>query len=200
MRFTSETGTAAGVRRVEAVSGRGAERILRSESDLIVSLSGLLNTDQDRLADRIEQLLERNRELERDLSASRQESAGSVVEDLISSAVSVGDVRVVTGTIEAGDMDTFRSTADRLREGLKHQGVGVIGAALGGKASLIAVVTDDLISRGVHAGSIVSDVARFVGGGGGGKPHLAQAGGKDPEKIPDALSHVPDIVRGMVEG
>ena len=65
---------------------------------------------------------------------------------------------------------------------------------------MISVVTDDLVSRGIHAGKIVRDVARFVDGGGGGKPHLAQAGGKDPSKIPEALSHVPDIVRGMLDG
>ena len=200
MRFTSETGTAAGVRRIEAISGRGTERLFRAESDLIASLSELLGADPERLAGRVEQLLERNKELERELSTTRQESAGSAVDDLIAAAVSVGGITVATGTIEAGDMDTFRSTADKLRDGLKHQGVGVIGTSLSGKASLIAVVTDDLISRGVHAGHIVRDVARFVDGGGGGKPHLAQAGGKNPGKIPDALSHVPDIVRGMVEG
>ena len=130
----------------------------------------------------------------------RQESAGSAVDDLISSAKMLGDIRIATGVVEAADMDTFRSTADKLRDGLKHQGVGVIGASLSGKASLIVVVTDDLITRGVHAGNIVRDVAKFVDGGGGGKPHLAQAGGKDPDRIPDALSHVPEIVNGMVEG
>lgn len=200
MRFTTETGTAAGVRRVEAVSGRGAESLFRSESELLASLSGLLGTDAGRLADRVEQLLERNRELERELASARQASAGSAVDDLIASAEAIDDVRVVTGAVDAADMDTFRSTADKLRDGLKQGGVGVIGASLSGKASLIAVVTDDLISRGVHAGNIVREVAKFVDGGGGGKPHLAQAGGKDPEKIPEALTHVPGIVRGMLEG
>jgi alanyl-tRNA synthetase len=200
MRFTSETGTAAGVRRVEAVSGRGAEQFFRSESVLVGTLSNLLGADRDRLGERVEQLLDRNKELERELSSVRQESAGTAVDDLIGSAQTLGDIRIVTGAVEAGDMDTFRSTADKLRDGLKSQGVGVIGASLAGKASLIVVVTDDLIARGVHAGNIVRDVAKFVNGGGGGKPHLAQAGGKDPDKIPDALSHVPEIVKGMVEG
>jgi len=200
MRFTTETGTAAGVRRVEAVSGRGAEALSQSESELVGSLMTLVGADRERLAARVEQLIERNKELERELSSVRRESAGSAVDDLLSGAQMLGDIRIATGTVEAGDMESFRGTADKLREGLKQQGVGVIGASLGGKASLIAVVTDDLISRGVHAGNIIRDVAKVVGGGGGGKPHLAQAGGKDPDKIPDALTHVPDIVRGMVEG
>ena len=200
MRFTGETGTAAGVRRIEAVCGRGAEQLFRSESALIASLADLVAVEPERLSGRIEQLLERNKELEKELSSARQESAGSTIDDLISDATSVGDIRIVTGAVDVGDMDTFRSTADKLRDDLKQLGVGVIGASLSGKASLIAVVTDDLISRGVHAGNIVRNVARFVDGGGGGKPHLAQAGGKDPEKIPEALSHVSDIVQGMVEG
>jgi alanyl-tRNA synthetase len=79
-------------------------------------------------------------------------------------------------------------------------GVGVIGANLDGKASVIAVVTDDLISRGIQAGNIVKAVAQLVGGGGGGRPHLAQAGGKFPEKISEALAQVPEIVRAQLEG
>ena len=110
-------------------------------------------------------------------------------------AVEVGGVRVATGTIAAADMDAFRSAGDQLRDALKATGVGVIGAALNGKASLITVVTDDMVGRGFHAGEIVKEVARYVEGGGGGKPHLAQAGGKDPDRIPEALSKVPDIVR-----
>jgi len=200
MRFTSETGTAAGVRRVEAVSGGSAEDLFRSETDLIGELSGMLGGERERILDRVHQLLERNKELEREVSTVRQASAGSVVDELIASATSVGDIRIVTGAVEAADMDTFRNAADQLRDNLKTLGVGVIGASLNGKASLISVVTDDLVTRGIHAGNIVRDVAKFVDGGGGGKPHLAQAGGKDPEKIPEALSHVPDIVRSMIGG
>jgi alanyl-tRNA synthetase len=200
VRFTSETGTAAGVRRLEAVSGRGAEQLVKGESSLIATLSTLLGTDQERLTGRVEHLVERNKELEREVASVRKKSAGSVVDGLISNATALGEIRITTGAVDVADMDSFRSMADKLREGLKDQGVGVIGASLSGKASLIAVVTDDLISRGVHAGNIVRDVAKVVGGGGGGKPHLAQAGGKDPERIPDALSKVADIVRGMVEG
>jgi alanyl-tRNA synthetase len=200
MRFTSETGTAAGVRRVEAVSGRGAEQLFRSETELVGSLAALVGAERERLTDRIQQLIERNKELELEVSTVRQASAGSAVDDLIAAAVNVGDVRIATGAVKAADMDAFRNAADMLLDSLKNLGVGVIGTDLNGKASLISVVTDDLVLRGVHAGNIVRDVARFVDGGGGGKPHLAQAGGKDPKKIPEALSHVPNIVRGMLEG
>ena len=89
---------------------------------------------------------------------------------------------------------------DGLRDALGTEGVGVIGANLNGKASLLAVVTDDLIGRGVQAGNVVKAIAQIVGGGGGGRPHLAQAGGKFPEKIGEALARVPDIIRAQVGG
>ena len=198
MRFTAETASAAGVRRIEAVSGRGAEEANRADQDLLTEIEGALGVDRGRVSDRLTQLLEQNREYERELRALRRDSAGDAMGDLVNGAVDVGGVRVATGTVEAADMDAFRSAGDQLRDALKATGVGVIGAALNGKASLITVVTDDMVSRGFHAGEIVKEVAQYVEGGGGGKPHLAQAGGKDPDRIPEALSKVPEIVRGKL--
>ncbi|MBK37135.1 MAG: alanine--tRNA ligase [Gemmatimonadetes bacterium] len=194
-RFTAETASAAGVRRIEAISGRGAEDATRADRDLLTEIEDALGVDRARLSERLAQLLEQNREYERELQALRRDSAGDAMGDLVTGAVEVGGVRVATGTIAAADMDAFRSAGDQLRDALKATGVGVIGAALNGKASLITVVTDDMVGRGFHAGEIVKEVARYVEGGGGGKPHLAQAGGKDPDRIPEALSKVPDIVR-----
>jgi alanyl-tRNA synthetase len=107
---------------------------------------------------------------------------------------------VAAGVVAPADMNAFRTTADSLRDTLGSAGVGVIGAALGGKASVITVVTDDLVKRGLHAGDIVKEVARLVGGSGGGKPHLAQAGGKDPDRLAAALGRVPEIVRVKLGG
>jgi alanyl-tRNA synthetase len=198
MRFTSETASAAGVRRIEAVSGRGAEDASRADQGLLAEIEDALGVDRARVSDRLAQLLEQNRDYERELQVLRRSSSGDAMGDLVSGAVDVEGVRVATGTIAAADMDAFRSAGDQLRDALKATGVGVIGAALNGKASLITVVTDDMVSRGIHAGEIVKEVARYVDGGGGGKPHLAQAGGKDPDRIPEALSKVPEIVRGKL--
>ncbi len=195
----TETGTAAGVRRIEALTGRGAEEALRRERATLSELEGLLDAQAADLSGRVSDLLSRNRELERELQALRRQMAGSAMDDLVHGALEVDGTRVVAAQVETADMAAFRDMADGLREAL-GSGVGVLGANLNGKASLIAVVSDDLIGRGIQAGMVVKEVARVVGGGGGGKPHMAQAGGKHPEKMNEALALVPEIVRAQLGG
>ena len=198
--LTQETGTAAGVRRIEAVTGPGAEALVREQKKILVDLSSQLNAPTSELSDKVAHLIAHNRELEREVQSLRREQAGSEMDMLVNSAVNVNGVRVVVAEVSPPDMDGFRTMGDGLRDALGTEGVGVIGADLNGKASLLAVVTDDLIGRGVQAGNVVKAIAQIVGGGGGGRPHLAQAGGKFPEKIGEALARVPDIIRAQVEG
>ena len=198
--LTQETGTAAGVRRIEAVTGPGAEALVRAQKKILADLSSQLGASTSELSDKVAYLIAHNRELEREVQSLRREQAGSEMDMLVSSAVNVNGVRVVTAEVSPPDMDGFRTMGDGLRDALGTEGVGVIGANLNGKASLLAVVTDDLIGQGVQAGNIVKAIAQIVGGGGGGRPHLAQAGGKFSEKIGEALARVPDIIRAQVEG
>ncbi len=199
LQLTAETGTAAGVRRIEALTGREAERLLRRERKTLSELERLMNAPVPDLPEKVSDLISRNRELERELHGLRRDQAGSEMEDLVHRAFEVEGVRVVAAKAEPQDMEGFREMADRLRDGL-GTGVGVLGATMNGKANLIAVVTDDLVKRGVEAGAVLKDVAKIVGGGGGGKPHLAQAGGKHPERMDEALAAVKDIVRSHLEG
>ena len=198
--LTQETGTAAGVRRIEAVTGPGAEALVREQKKILADLSSQLSASTSELSDKVAHLIAHNRELERELQSLRREQAGSEMDMLVSSALNVNGVRVVAAEVSPPDMDGFRTMGDGLRDALGTEGVGVIGANLNGKASLLAVVTDDLIGRGVQAGNVVKAIAQIVGGGGGGRPHLAQAGGKFPEKIGEALARVPDIIRAQVGG
>ena len=198
--LTQETGTAAGVRRIEAVTGPGAEALVREQKKILADLASQLSAPTSELSDKVAHLIAHNRELERELQSLRREQAGSEMDMLVSSALNVNGLRVVTAEVSPPDMDGFRTMGDGLRDALGTGGVGVIGANLNGKASLLAVVTDDLIGRGVQAGNVVKAIAQIVGGGGGGRPHLAQAGGKFPEKIGEALARVPDIIRAQVEG
>ena len=198
--LTQETGTAAGVRRIEAVTGPGAEALVREEKRILADLSSQLSASTSELSDKVANLIAHNRELERELQSLRRERAGSEMDMLVSSALNVNGLRVVAAEVSPPDMDGFRTMGDGLRDALGTGGVGVIGANLNGKASLLAVVTDDLIDRGVQAGNVVKAIAQIVGGGGGGRPHLAQAGGKFPEKIGEALARVPDIIRAQVGG
>ena len=198
--LTQETGTAAGVRRIEAVTGPGAEALVREQKKILVDLASQLSAPTSELSDKVAHLIAHNRDLERELQSLRREQAGSEMDMLVSSALNVNGLRVVAAEVSPPDMDGFRTMGDGLRDALGTGGVGVIGANLNGKASLLAVVTDDLIGRGVQAGNVVKAIAQIVGGGGGGRPHLAQAGGKFPEKIGEALARVPDIIRAQVEG
>ena len=199
LELTAETGIAAGVRRMEAVTGAGVEALIRKQRSTLAELEEMLSVEAGALPDRVNRLISRSKELERTVQSIRSASAGEQMRDLAVAAVDVDGVRVVATAVQPADMEAFREMGDRLRETL-GSGVGVLGAALNGKASLIAVVTDDLIRRGVMAGNIVKAVAELVGGGGGGRPHLAQAGGRHPEKMSDALGQVPRIVRLQLEG
>ncbi|MBT5832850.1 MAG: alanine--tRNA ligase [Candidatus Latescibacteria bacterium] len=196
---TQETGTAAGVRRIEAVTGLVAEGRVRAQRDVLADLEVQLSAQVNELPEKVSLLLTQNKALERELQALRREQAGSEMDELVHSAQDVNGLRVVAADVSPSDMDDFRDMGDGLRNAL-GSGVGVIGATLDGKASIIAVVTDDLISRGIQAGTVVKAVAQLVGGGGGGRPHMAQAGGKFPEKIGEALAQVPSIVRAQLEG
>ena len=198
--LTQETGTAAGVRRIEAVTGSGAEALVRDQRKILADLSSQLNASTPELSDKVAHLIAHNRELERELQSLRQAQAGSEMDMLVSRAINVNGVRVVAAEVSPSNMEGFRTMGDGLRDALGTEGVGVIGANLNGKASLLAVVTDDLIGQGVQAGNVVKAIAQIVGGGGGGRPHLAQAGGKFPEKIGEALARVPDIIRAQVGG
>ena len=195
----SESGIAAGVRRSEALTGEGAERAARQRRQVLAELGTRLNAAPEELADKIEALLGRNRQLERNLDELRRRVAALETSDLSNGAREVEGVTVVARRTEAEDVPSLRAMADGLRESL-GSGVGVLGADIGGKVSFIAVVTDDLIKgRGLKAGDIVRGVAQLAGGSGGGKPHLAQAGGRDPGKLDEALAQVAHIVEQQLK-
>ena len=192
--LVAESGIAAGVRRSEALTGAGAERVAHQRRQVLADLGARLNAAPEALADKIEALLGRNRQLERTLDELRRRVAALETSDLSSGACQVQGVAVVARRTQAEDVPSLRTMADGLRESL-GSGVGVLGADIGGKVSFVAVVTDDLIAgRGLKAGDIVRGVAQLAGGSGGGKAHLAQAGGRDPDKLDAALNQVARIV------
>ena len=195
----SESGIAAGVRRSEALTGAGAERAVRLRRQVLADLGTRLNAAPEELADKLEALLGRNRQLERSLDELRRRVAALETSDLSNGAREVEGVTVVARRTEAEDVPSLRAMADGLRESL-GSGVGVLGADIGGKVSFIAVVTDDLIKgRGLKAGDIVRGVAQLAGGSGGGKAHLAQAGGRDPSKLDEALEQAARIVEQQLK-
>ena len=197
-RVLSEGGVSSGVRRSEAVAGLAAEQAINSERTLITDLARLLNASDSELQSRVEKLLAQNTEQEKEIHSLRQVRAGSEIETLVAEGQTIDGFRVVTGRVSPKNLDAFRRMADTLREKLVS-GVGILGAALDNRATFLTVVTDDLIKgRGLKAGDIVKQVAQVAGGGGGGKPHMAQAGAKDIDKLDEALSRALEIVKKQV--
>ncbi|MSS70340.1 MAG: alanine--tRNA ligase [Candidatus Latescibacteria bacterium] len=199
-RLLSEGGVAAGVRRAEAATGANAQQVARAERALLHDLGRLLNAPPSELLTRVERLMLHSRDLEREIEALRRQAAGSEIETLMAQAQTVDGFRVVAGRVAPKDLDDFRRMADTLREKL-GSGVGVLGAALEDRAVFLTVVTDDLIKeKGIKAGEVVKEVAKIVGGKGGGKPHLAQAGGNDVSQLDEALDSAVEIVKRQVKG
>ncbi|MGD0946503.1 MAG: alanine--tRNA ligase [Candidatus Binatia bacterium] len=191
-KLRAETGVAAGVRRVEALSGEGALRWLRGREQQLRAIGELLHGSEEDVAVRVGRLVAQQRELERQLKQLQSKLAGSQSDDLLRQARQVDGVTVLAAEVEGADDRGLRDLADRLREQI-GSGVIVLGTTRGERALLLAAVTRDLTKR-YHAGEIIKRIAPLVGGGGGGKPDLAQAGGKDPAKLREALEAVYQIV------
>jgi alanyl-tRNA synthetase len=195
-RITSEAGVAAGVRRIEAVTGREAfERVRRDETTLREA-AGLLRTKEANLLPRLRQVLDQSRDLQKQLEKARTSGGGDVVQTLLDSAVPVDGTRVIVSGGGYGSVDEMKALGDRLREKL-GSGVAVL-VETQDKPMLVVVVTDDLIQRGIRADAVVREVAALVGGKGGGKPHIAQAGVGDPSRLPEVLERGVEIVRPLL--
>ena len=188
LKITSETGIAAGVRRIEAVTGEGAEAWVDASEGLLRNVAGLVKGARDDVADRVAQLVERNRGLEREVQALKGQLASGGGRDLLAEAVEVKGVKVLATRIDGVDPSPLRDAADKLRSQL-GTGVVVIGSVQGRKVRLVADVSKDL-TESLHAGRLVGAIAKRVGGKGGGRADFAQAGGTQPENLDEALALV----------
>ncbi len=196
-RIVSEGGVAAGVRRIEAVTGPQAfERVRRDEATLREA-AALLKTREDNLLPRLQQVLGEGRELQKALERARSQGGADVIGRLLEAAHQVDGALVIASSVDVADTDELRTLGDALR-GRLGSGVAVLAAAFDGRAALVAVATDDMVTRGVRADRVVREVAALAGGKGGGKPHIAQAGVSQPDLVPAALERVPEIVRPML--
>jgi len=188
----TEGAVAAGVRRIEAVAGTAAVEAVTRQQRVLREIGDILKAAPAEAPQRLRKLLDEQRALERQIQALEGKLASSKADDLVAGARQVNGVAVVAGRIDGLDGDALRAVADRLRDRL-GSGVVCVGSVVDGKVNLVAAVTKDLTKR-YHAGKLVQEVARAVGGGGGGRPDLAQAGGKEPAKLDAALDGVYDAV------
>jgi alanyl-tRNA synthetase len=191
-KIVSESGVAAGIRRVEAVTGEGALAFIQQQETQLVEAASAVRAQPQELTSRIGQILDNVKSLERELAKLKSKLASSQGEDLASQAVEVNGAHVLAAMLEGADAKALRETLDKLKDKLKSAAI-VLGAVSDGKVALIAGVTPDLTGK-VKAGELVNFVAQQVGGKGGGRPDMAQAGGTEPAKLADALASVRDWV------
>jgi alanyl-tRNA synthetase len=191
-KIVSESGVAAGVRRVEAVTGEGALAWVQEQEAGLAEAAEALKAPVGEVAAKIGQVLDNVKALERELAKLKSRLASSQGEDLAAQAVEVKGAKVLAAALEGADARALRETMDQLKERLKSAAI-VLGAVSDGKVSLVAGVTPDLTAR-VKAGELVNYVAQQVGGKGGGRPDMAQAGGTEPAKLPAALRSVTNWV------
>jgi alanyl-tRNA synthetase len=192
-KIVSETGIAAGVRRIEAVTADGAAAWVRQQEKRVADAAATLRTSPQEVNAKIQQMIENVRTLEKELARLKSKMTASQGEELASQATEVKGAKVLAARLDSADIKGLRETVDKLKAKLKSA-VIVLGATEGDKVTLIAGVTPDLTAK-VKAGEIVGHVAQQVGGKGGGRPDMAQGGGTHPDKLPAAL----DSVRRWVE-
>jgi alanyl-tRNA synthetase len=191
-KIVHEGSVASGIRRIEAVTGPGALAHVRQEEEELSRVGELLKASPLQSAERVERLLDEQKRLEREIRALRQKLAQGESQDMMSQAREVGGVQVIVTRVEESDPQALRGLVDTFKGKLKS-GVVVLGAETDGKAALVAGVTKDLTDR-FHAGEILKEAAQVVGGKGGGRPDMAQAGGKDVGQLDAALEKVVQVI------
>lgn len=188
VKIVSESGIAAGVRRIEAVSGEGALSFIEQQSNTLSSIAGLVKSDVSNSLDKVEQVLAKNKQLEREIATLKQQLAAQAGSDLLNQVVEINGVKALIVELDGVASKDLRGMVDELKVKI-GSGIIMLATSNEGKVGLIAGVTKDLIGK-VKAGELVNMVAQQVGGKGGGRPDMAQAGGSQPENIAEALTSV----------
>ena len=194
-KIIQEAGIAAGVRRIEAATGTRALDLIQQQDESLSRMAGLVKSDRPQLETRLIKMVERQKDLERELATLESRLKSGQADDIMSKVVEIGDVKLLAAEVDSTDGKGLREMADKLRDKL-GSGVVAIGCPHEGKVNLLVAVTADLTGK-LHAGKLVAVLAEEVGGRGGGRPDLAQAGGSQPEKLTSALSKVADLVRNV---
>lgn len=196
--IVSESGIGTGVRRIEALTGENLLHYWQDKARVLQTAAELLKSDPDGLVSRLEQLLEQLDQQDKEIEQLRNKVMVSQLDSLLAQTVSVDGVNLLSVKVDVPDMDSLRSLGDLLKDRL-GSGVTILGSPLDNKVGLVCFVSKDLVkSRGLHAGKLLRDIAPIVDGGGGGKPEMAQAGGKNPAKLDAALKKGLEIVRDLL--
>ena len=197
-KIVSEAGIAAGVRRIEALTGDGVFKYYKEMEQKLAHIAALLKTTPAEAADKIVHLQAEVKELHGENESLKAKLAQEAVGDVMNQVKEVKGTKLLAVSVADVDMNGLRDLGDQLKEKL-GEGVVVLASVNGGKVNLLAMVTDSAMKAGAHAGNLVKGMAAVVGGGGGGRPNMAQAGGKNPEKVPEALEKAAELLEGQLK-
>ncbi len=193
-KIVSEGGVAAGVRRIEAVTGKGVLEYIKNNDALIANTAAALKTNQIHEIDkRAESVMTQSRELEKQIDDFKQKMAAAKANNIMAGRKHIGDIQLFTAQVDGMGADEMKAMADKIKAEVPNS-VAVMGALTDGKITFVAMASKDAVKMGIHCGQIIKDITAIAGGRGGGKPDMAQGGGSDASKIDDALAKVDEIV------
>ena len=196
-KIVSESGVAAGVRRIEALTGEGVFNYYKEIEKKMTEAAHLLKASPEQLLDKLAHTLAQLKEVSSENESLKAKLANESLGDVTSDMVAVGDMNVIATAVEGVDMNGLRDLGDQLKAKV-GEGIVVIASANDGKVNLIAMATDGAVKKGAHAGNLIKEVAPLVGGGGGGRPNMAQAGGKNPAGITDAVAKAKEVAASQL--
>lgn len=196
-KIVSETGVAAGVRRIEALTGDGVFRYYHEIEQELAEAAKAAKSTPDKLKEKIEHMIAEIKTLQSEVESLKSKAAKDALGDVMNQVKEVNGIKLLATAVEDVDMNGLRELGDQLKEKL-GQGVIVIASSANGKVNLVAMATEEAMSKGAHAGNLIKGIAALVGGGGGGRPNMAQAGGKNPAGIPDAIAKVEEVLKEQI--
>ncbi len=197
-KIISESSVASGVRRIEAVTGQGVYEYLKVSEKEIEEVSKILKTNKLNLSEKASSLIKELKEKDKEIESLKAKMASSVANDILEQKRVINGIPVITHKVTDMDMNSLRNLGDELRQSL-NLGVIVLASVSKVNVSFISMVSKELVDKGLHAGRIIKEVAKVTGGGGGGRPNMAQAGGKDPSKVDEALNLVDELINKSIK-
>lgn len=193
-KIISESSIASGVRRIEAITGEAVYEYLNKLEQDMENISHILKTNKENLADKVHSVMDQFKDKDKEIESLKSKMSSSIADDILSTKKEIDGIDLITYKVDNMDMNSLRNLGDELRVKL-GSGVIVLAGVDNGKLGFISMVTKDMVGKGIHAGNIIKEVARITGGGGGGRPDMAQAGGKDLSKVEEALNFVPNLIK-----
>ncbi len=197
-KIVSEAGIASGIRRIEALTGMDAFDYLNAYRDKTFEMASMLKTKPENIENRINQIIAESKEKDAVINNYKSEAVRAELGNILDNYIEEGNIKIFLNNLGESDADQMRELSDRIKDKYSDS-VTVLAAESNGKVLLIASVAKPLVKEGLHAGNIIREAAKIVGGGGGGRPDFAQAGGKNPEKIDEALNKALEIIKGMIK-